>query len=214
VLGETENVTATLLLAGVQGAANTGIGVLGQSTSGTCVKALSEGINAIPFVALGFPGQTAHLQEWQNSSGSALSVVDKSGNLGIGTSSPQHLIQLAGGAYCDGTGSWIAGSSVRWKENIEPVTDAVEIVKLLHPVSYNRKETPGKTTMGFIAEEVGNVLPTVVDWDRNEIGYAEGYDHLAILALAVQAIKQQESTIEHLLERIDKLERMKKNSTA
>ena len=52
--------------------------------------------------------------------------------------------------------------------------------------------------MGFIAEEVGKVLPTVVDWDPKEEGYAEGYDHLAILALAVEAVKEQQRTIEQL----------------
>jgi malate synthase len=44
--------------------------------------------------------------------------------------------------------------------------------------------------MGFIAEEVGKVLPSVVDWDKAEPGYAEGYDHISILALAVQAVKE------------------------
>ena len=52
--------------------------------------------------------------------------------------------------------------------------------------------------MGFIAEEVGKVLPTVVDWDEKEEGYAEGYDHLAILALVVEAVKEQQAEIEQL----------------
>jgi uncharacterized protein YceH (UPF0502 family) len=55
--------------------------------------------------------------------------------------------------------------------------------------------------MGFIAEEVGKVLPTVVDWDQKEPGYAEGYDHLAILALSVQALKEQQTRIEQLATR-------------
>jgi hypothetical protein len=74
----------------------------------------------------------------------------------------------------------------------------VETLKQLHPVSYNYKKTPGKRTMGFIAEEVGKVLPTVVDWDEKEEGYAEGYDQTAILALAVEAVKEQQSEIEQL----------------
>ncbi len=124
-----------------------------------------------------------------NPSGNLL-LQDAGGKVGIGTTTPTHLIHLAGGAFCDGTGAWIAGSSIRWKENIEPLTDGVDTLKQLHPVSYNRKETPSKKTMGFIAEEVGKVLPTIVDWDKAEPGYAEGYDHLAILALAVEAIKE------------------------
>jgi hypothetical protein len=83
----------------------------------------------------------------------------------------------------------------------------VETLKQLHPVSYNYKKTPGKRTMGFIAEEVGKVLPTVVDWDEKEEGYAEGYDQTAILALTVQAVKELEKENNTLRERIEVLER-------
>jgi hypothetical protein len=84
----------------------------------------------------------------------------------------------------------------------------VETLKQLHPVAYNYKKTPEKRTMGFIAEEIGKVLPSVVDWDKAEEGYAEGYDQIAILALSVQAVKElaarsseQQSTIEQLANR-------------
>jgi hypothetical protein len=40
-----------------------------------------------------------------------------------------------------------------------------------------------------------------MDSDRTEPGYAEGYDHLAILALAVQAVKEQQTRIEVLATR-------------
>lgn|GEM_PF-4071361 len=127
--------------------------------------------------------------------------------IGIGTSSPSHLIQLSGGAYSDGS-TWNPASSVRWKDNINPLTDGVETLKQLHPVAYNYKKTPEKRTMGFIAEEIGKVLPSVVDWDKAEEGYAEGYDQIAILALSVQAVKElaarsseQQSTIEQLANR-------------
>jgi len=114
--------------------------------------------------------------------------------LGLGVI-PNHLIQLSGGAYSDGT-TWNPASSIRWKENITPLTNSVETIKQLHPVAYNYKKTPEKRTMGFIAEEVGKVLPTVVDWDSKEEGYAEGYDQTAIIALAVEAVKEQQKTIE------------------
>jgi FtsZ-binding cell division protein ZapB len=126
--------------------------------------------------------------------------INNSGNVGIGTASPSHLIQLAGGAYSDGS-TWNPSSSVRWKENIEPLTDGVDTLKQLHPVAYNYKKTPAKRTMGFIAEEVGKVLPTVVDWDKTEPGYAEGYDQTAILAVSVQALKEQQTRIEQLTTR-------------
>jgi len=142
---------------------------------------------------------------YDNNTSRMVLTVTPTDHVGIGTQNPTHLLQLGGGAYCDGSGAWIAGSSVRWKENITPLTGGVETIKQLHPVRYNRKETPGKTTMGFIAEEVGKVLPTVVDWDPKEAGYAEGYDHLAILALAVEAVKEQQKTIEQQQGEIEQL---------
>jgi hypothetical protein len=133
-------------------------------------------------------------------------IITNTGNVGIGPSfsSPAHLIQLAGGAYSDGA-TWNPASSIRWKENITPLTEGVETLKQLHPVAYNYKKTPGKRTMGFIAEEVGKVLPTVVDWDPAEEGYAEGYDQTAILALAVEAVKEQQEIIDGQQRTIEQL---------
>jgi len=130
------------------------------------------------------------------------------GDVGIGTSSPTHLIQLSGGAYSDGS-TWTPSSSIRWKENITPLTVGIETLKRLRPVAYNYKKTPEKKTMGFIAEEVGKVLPTIVDWDTTEPGYAEGYDHLAILALSVAALKEQQATILQQQREIRKLTEQK-----
>ena len=96
VVGVTEGVTPTLVKAGVQGVANTGTGVLGQSTSDIGVEGQAEGISAIPLVANGFSGQTAHLQEWQVA-GTVKSVVDKNGRFGIGTSSPLKLLHVGAG---------------------------------------------------------------------------------------------------------------------
>lgn len=278
--------TAGTGVMGIAGGTSTGTGVQGVASNagGTALAGFAGDPGAIPIVAQGAAGQTAHLQDWRNGSGTQ-SVVDASGRIGIGTTtpgypldvvatagdplhittsganrtgflldatpgqqalmsfldggvekfqfgkqtdnsfffydnatggypldvhpankqiligtntnyqigigtaSPSHLLQLAGGAYSDGT-TWTSVSSVRWKENFTPLTDAIETLKQLHPVSYNYKKTPAKRTMGFIAEEVGKVLPTVVDWDKAEPGYAEGYDHLAILALSVQAMKE------------------------
>jgi hypothetical protein len=147
----------------------------------------------------------------------ALIIQPGAGNVGIGTTTPSHLIQLSGGAYSNGS-TWNNASSVRWKENIEPLKNGVTILKQLHPVAYNYKKTPAKRTMGFIAEEVGKVLPSVVDWDKAEAGYAEGYDHVAVLALAVQAIKELQEQFknekEKLHERIEILERTVKQFAA
>jgi hypothetical protein len=63
------------------------IGVLASSSSGT----------SIPLVAIGGSNQSASLQEWQNESGTPLTVVNNSGWLGIGTCSPATSLQVNGG---------------------------------------------------------------------------------------------------------------------
>ncbi|MBI2620951.1 hypothetical protein HYW61_01865 [candidate division WWE3 bacterium] len=46
----------------------------------------------------GAASQTANLQEWQNSSGTALTVIDEVGNVGIGTTNPAQLLHLSDAA--------------------------------------------------------------------------------------------------------------------
>jgi hypothetical protein len=50
-------------------------------------------------------GQTVNLQEWQNSNGTALAVVDASGNVGIGTTAPETKLEVTGTA----SGNYIFG---------------------------------------------------------------------------------------------------------
>jgi len=76
---------------GIEGTATTIIGttwgVYGQSnsTSGIGVEGRAGNLGAIPIVARGALDQTASLQEWRNSAGTALSLVDKDGNILPGT---------------------------------------------------------------------------------------------------------------------------------
>ncbi len=69
------------------------------------------------------------------------------------------------GAYnlqVNGTGVWAAGAYVngsdeRLKDNIAEITEGLEVVKKLRPVSFNYKPTHSKDTSkqaGFIAQEL------------------------------------------------------------
>jgi hypothetical protein len=93
-----------------ESASNTGVGVLGyvgassgitggvfgqsDSISGIGVIGVAGNAGARPVVAKGALGQTGNLQEWQDSTGFPLSVVDANGNFGIGTTSPGRNLQL------------------------------------------------------------------------------------------------------------------------
>jgi hypothetical protein len=71
---------------GVSGWADSpnGIGVGGHSF-GTGVVGSALAASAIPMVAEGAADQTANLQEWRDDSGIPLAVIDKDGNLGLGS---------------------------------------------------------------------------------------------------------------------------------
>jgi hypothetical protein len=84
---------------GVRGASmgQKGVGVEGYGQATGAIGVRGTGLpGAIPIVAQAAPGQTANLQEWQNSSGTPLGVVDANGQLGVGTGTPQFKINVAG----------------------------------------------------------------------------------------------------------------------
>jgi len=73
-------------------------GVYGTSLSSSGIGVFGKAGNAgaKPIVARGTSGQTANLQEWQNSAGSPLSVIDANGKLGIGIAAPARQVHLQG----------------------------------------------------------------------------------------------------------------------
>lgn len=130
-------------------------------------------------------------------------IVGSSGNVGIGTNNPTHLLTLAGGAYCDGTGDWIAGSDRAFKKDIRNMTQyGLAQVLALRPVTYIHKEdASGRTQLGFIAQEVKPIVPEVVEGEEGSMGLS--YDRL--VPVLVNAIKQQQAQIEALKAEVEAL---------
>ncbi len=74
------------------------VGVLGLSCSpcGISVEGLAGNAGTIPIVAKGASGQTAHLQEWRKSCGTAVAVLTKGGAFGIGNNAPVTSLTVNG----------------------------------------------------------------------------------------------------------------------
>jgi hypothetical protein len=111
-----------------------------------------------------------------------------------------------------GTTSWNGSSDRRYKKNIATISSPLEKVLRLRGVSFDwrRDEFPdmkfeNKRQLGFIAQEIKDVLPEVVTTDAKGF-YAVGYDR--VVPVLVEAIKEQQKTIEEQRAKIEKLEKL------
>jgi Chaperone of endosialidase len=111
--------------------------------------------------------------------------------VGIDVGNPSSILtvlQGGGNAIADG---WSTYSSRRWKTNIHPLENALSKVEQLRGVSYDLKDS-GKHEIGVIAEEVGQVVPEVVSFEKNG---KDGVDYSRLTALLIEAVKQQQKQI-------------------
>jgi len=137
---------------------------------------------------------------------SAKMTILPSGNVGIGTTGPTHLIHLSGGAYSDGA-TWTDSSSRALKENIRNLNtdEALTTLNNLNPVKFNYKADKTEKHVGFIAEDAPELVATK---DRKGMS---PMDVVAVLTKVVQeqqkSIQEQQKTISELKEKITQLEK-------
>ena len=67
-----------------------------------------------------------------------------------------------GTAVKTGGGSWTAPSDARLKDNVAPLTGALDKIASLNPVTYSWKIESAEPTVGFIAQEVQAIIPNAV----------------------------------------------------
>ena len=101
-------------------------------------------------------------------------------------------------------------SDYRAKENVQPLTNCIERVKNLKPVSFNFK-VDGYATEGFIAHEFAEVIPQAVHGEKDAIDkngnpVYQAIDQSKIIPLLTAAIQEQQAIINDLKTRIETLE--------
>jgi hypothetical protein len=101
-------------------------------------------------------------------------------------------------------------SDYRLKENIAPMTGALDKVAQLKPCTYVWKST-GEASQGFIAHELAEVIPDAVIGEKdavNEDGSIapQGIDTSFLVATLTAAIQEQQAIINDLKARIESLE--------
>jgi hypothetical protein len=140
--------------------------------------------------------------------------IASSGNVGIGLTSPSYTLQVNGSVA--GTSAYVNTSDARYKKNIQPLNIGLSIVTQLKPVTFEWKDEvrsmgigtarpqmslekdrhpldpamQGKQ-MGFIAQDVEKVLPSVVV-TQPDSEKTKGMKYSELIPVLVRAIQEQQ----------------------
>ncbi len=136
-------------------------------------------------------------------------IVGDNGQVLIGTTTAANngfKLDVAGNIRCVG----LTQTSAReFKQDIVPLSDALDSIMKLRGVSYAwnglaPEHVRGNHDIGFLADEVNQVLPDIVA--KDEAGKPIGIDYGKIAPVAVEAIKQLKAENDELKARLERLE--------
>ena len=99
----------------------------------------------------------------KDASSNQVLVIKNNGYIAVGgVTTIQYPLQFnnASNAYLSVGGQWVPGSSRKYKERIRPLSskDAKETLDKLNPVTFKYKSTNTQTNVGFIAEDVPDLV--------------------------------------------------------
>jgi hypothetical protein len=87
-------------------------------------------------------------------------------------------------------------SSIEFKENINPITNAMALIQQLNGVTYDRKNKTKINEAGLLAEDVEKILPNLIGYD--EFGKPVGIAYTKITAYLIEAVKELSEKIKYL----------------
>lgn len=111
---------------------------------------------------------------------------------------------VAGGITVGGTvraNAIVETSSIAFKENVNPIQDALDSILKLSGVIYDRKDKSALNEAGLIAEDVNKIIPNIVVKDDD--GKPFGIQYTKLVAYLVEAIKDQQQQINELKKKKD-----------
>jgi len=103
--------------------------------------------------------------------------------------------------YLSSAGAWTNASDERLKQNIRPIGYGLTTALSLVPRHYEMIDN-NETHIGFIAQEVEEIIPEVVSTGDGATGY-KGLDYGSLVAVAFKAIQEQQNIISELQARLD-----------
>jgi len=139
-------------------------------------------------------------------------TLELTGNIGVNTPATDYSLTLPNVDSLVGRGmayAWSTYSSARYKQDVATMSNPLDKAKQLRGVEFTWKES-GQKDFGFIAEEVGKVLPQLVSYESDGTS-AIGMDYSRITSLLVECVKSQQYQIETQEQRIKTLEKKLKS---
>lgn len=108
----------------------------------------------------------------------------------------ERMLSLTNGGSLTIRGTFTEQSSIRYKENVKSIPSVSQKVEQLDAVSYN-KIGSNQEEIGLIAEDVAELFPEVVKYDKE--GRPDGVNYSRLSVILLKAVQE-------LTERVNKLE--------
>ena len=123
--------------------------------------------------------------------------IASSGNVGINTVTPSTTLEVVGTITCT---TLVETSSVATKTNVKKLNSQTAKLSKLVPVSFNYKNN-NKRSLGLIAEEVANVYPELVEYDK---GQPLGVNYSKLTAVLISAVNELAAEVAELKKQLNK----------
>ena len=99
--------------------------------------------------------------------------------------------------------SFNSTSSRKYKNNIKDLTNGLNMLNRLRPVTFDWKNNKTHNDIGMIAEEVNEIFPTIVY--KNSDGEIEGLEYGKLVTVLAAALKELSVEVQELKRQIKEL---------
>jgi len=138
--------------------------------------------------------------------------ITAAGNIGIGTTTPSYTLHVNGSVA--GTSAYNNLSDARLKKDVTNINNGLDKVMQLRPVTFNWKQEEyqdknfdDRNHIGFIAQEVEEIVPQVVTTADDEM-QTKSIAYSDLIPVLTKAIQEQQKEIDELKAEIQAIKSM------